>query len=53
MALVGAITVGLLVGFLAIRHRAMARWNTVAGLAVPVLFLVRDAQAVYSRFQAR
>lgn len=46
MALVGAISFGLIVGFLAIRHRAMARWNTVAGLAVPVLFLVRDTQAV-------
>lgn len=41
MAVFAAVTFGLFMGFLAVRHRALARWNTVAGLAVPVLFLVR------------
>lgn len=45
MALAGAVTFGVLVGFIAIRHRGLARWNTVAGLAIPVLFLVRESQA--------
>ncbi|CAM9846287.1 unnamed protein product, partial [Hapterophycus canaliculatus] len=42
MAFVGAVAFGVLCGFLAIRHRAMARWNTVAGLAVPALFVLID-----------
>ncbi|CAM9765105.1 unnamed protein product, partial [Laminaria digitata] len=33
---------GVLIGYLAIRHRPMARWNTVAGLAIPSLFLLID-----------
>ena len=52
MALAAAIMFGLLIGFIAIRHRAMARWNTVAGLAVPVLFLVRDEQSRCTLFDA-
>lgn len=47
MALASAVTFGLFVGFIAIRHRAMARWNTVAGLAIPALFLVRDAPKAF------
>ncbi|CAN0018865.1 unnamed protein product [Ectocarpus sp. 4 AP-2014] len=42
MAFVGAVTFGMLVGYLALHHRAMARWNTVAGLAVPALFVLID-----------
>ncbi|CAM9679550.1 unnamed protein product [Ectocarpus fasciculatus] len=42
MAFVGAVTFGMLVGYLAVHHRAMARWNTVAGLAVPALFVLID-----------
>eukprot|EP00903_Cladosiphon_okamuranus_P018675 g17189.t1 len=42
MALASAVICGLFFGFVAIRHRAMARWNTVAGLAIPALFLLID-----------
>lgn len=35
-----AVVVGLLTGCLAVRHRPVARWNTVAGLTVPALFVV-------------
>lgn len=45
MAFVAALMFGPLVAHLALRHRTMARWNTVAGLAVPALFVVRDGYA--------
>lgn len=53
MAVFAAVTFGLLMGFLAVRHRAMARWNTVAGLAVPILFLVRVCLAYPARLMFR
>ncbi|CAN0406041.1 unnamed protein product, partial [Pylaiella littoralis] len=42
IAFAAAFTFGPLVGHLALHHRVVARWNTVAGLAVPALFVLID-----------
>lgn len=43
VVLAACIPFGLLSGHLAVRHRTMARWNTVGGLAVPSLLLVSSS----------